>query len=58
MTYENYTGEILVIRIALLNDYCFLTGNNEPFRVTRSTSSGQYRYSLSGGPALTTVLVF
>ena len=40
MTYENYAGEILVIRIALLNDYCFLAGNNEPFRVTRSTSSG------------------
>ena len=43
-------------------DYCLfyliLTGNNEPFRVTPSTASGWYSYSVSGGPALTTVLVF
>ena len=24
MAYENYAGEILVIRIASLNDYCFV----------------------------------
>ena len=37
---------------------CFIAaGNNEPFRVTPFTSSGYYRYSVSGGPALTTVSV-
>ena len=30
-----------------------LAGNNEPVRVTPSTFSGQYRYMISGGPALT-----
>ena len=38
--------------------YVVLAGNNDPFRVTPSTSSELYRYSVSGGPALITVLVF
>ena len=42
-------------------DHCLLyliwAGNNKSFRVTSSTSSGQYRHSLSGGPALTTDIV-
>ena len=38
--------------------YLVLAGNNEFFRVTPSTSSGQYRYSVSGEPVLTTVLDF
>ena len=62
LTYESYADEVLiVILIEIRNDYLFyhaLAGNNEPFRVTPSTSSGQYRYSVSGGPVLTTVLVF
>ena len=36
-------GILLVILIEILNDYLFylaLVGNNEPFRVTPSTSSG------------------
>ena len=42
MAYENYAGAIFVICIEILNDYCFvvLAGNNDPFRVTPSTSSG------------------
>ena len=38
--------------------YLVLAGSNEPFRVTSSTSSGKYRYSVSGGTALTTVSGF
>ena len=41
---QSYTDEILiVILIEILNDYLFylaLAGNNEPFRVTPSASSG------------------
>ena len=59
---KNYTdGILIVILIEILNDYLFylaLGGNNKPFRVTHSTSSGKYRYSVSGRPTLTTVLVF
>ena len=33
--------------------YLILSGNNEPFRVTPSTSTGQYRQSVSGEPVLT-----
>ena len=59
---KNYTdGILIVILIEILNDYLFylaLGGNNKPFRMTPSTSSGKYRYSVSGGPELTTVLVF
>ena len=36
-------GILIVILIEILNDYLFylaLTGNNEPFRVTPTTSSG------------------
>ena len=36
-------GILIVILIEILNDYLFyvaLAGNNEPFRVTPSTSSG------------------
>ena len=63
MAYENYAGGILIaILIEIFNDYYLfyflLVGNNEPYRMTPSTSSGQYRYSVSGRPALTTVLVF
>ena len=40
------------------HDYCLLyliwAGNNDPFRVTPSTSSASYRYSVSEGPALKT----
>ena len=38
--------------------YLVLAATNEQFRVTPSTSSAQYRYSVSGGPALTTVFLF
>ena len=50
---KNYTdGILIVILIEILNDYLFylaLGGNNKPFRMTPSTSSGKYRYSVSGG---------
>ena len=34
--------------------YFIWAGKNELFRLTSSTCSGQYRYSVSAGPALTT----
>ena len=45
LAYESYAGGILVvILIEIFNDYYLfyflLAGNNEPFRVTPSTSSG------------------
>ena len=55
---ESYAGE---------NSYCYYdcyllylvpSGNNKPFRITPSTSSGYCRYSVSWWPALTTKLVF
>ena len=60
LEYESYAGGILVvILIEILNDYYFfyltVAGNNEPYRVTPPTSSGSYRYLVSGEPALTTV---
>ena len=42
LTYESYADGILIV-IEIRNDYLFylaLAGNNEPFRVTPSTSSG------------------
>ena len=53
-------GILIVILIEILNDYLFylaLAGNNKPFSVTPYTSSGKYRYSVSGGPTSTTVLM-
>ena len=63
LAYESYAGGVLiVILIEMPNDYYLfhlvLAENNESFRVTLSTSNVWYRYSVSGGPALTTVLVF
>ena len=44
LAYESYAGGILIVILSeVLNDYLFylvLAGNNEPFRVTPSTSSG------------------
>ena len=44
LTYESYAdGILIVILIEIRNDYLFylaLAGNNEPFRVIPSTSSG------------------
>ena len=44
LAYESYASRILiVILIEILNDYFFylaVASNNEPFRVTPSTSSG------------------
>ena len=44
LAYESYAGGILIFNvIEIRNDYLFylaLAGNNEPFRVTPSTSSG------------------
>ena len=63
LTYESYAGgNLIVIVIEICNDYYLfylvLAGSNKPFRMTASTSSGQYRHSIYRGPALTTVLVF
>ena len=44
LVYGSYAGGILVILTEIINDYYFfylaVAGNNEPFRVTPSTSSG------------------
>ena len=44
LTYKSYADGILIVNlIEICNDYLFylaLAGNNEPFRVTPSTSSG------------------
>ena len=45
LAYESYAGGILIVILSeVLNDYYLfylvLAGNNEPFRVTPSTSSG------------------
>ena len=52
LVYKSYVGE---------NSYCYYglldliwAGNDEPFSVTPSISSGSYRYSVSGRPALAT----
>ena len=48
--------EILIVVIIII--ICFmLAGNNEHLRVTPSTSSEKYRYSVSGGPTLTTTVL-
>ena len=46
--------EILIIVIINIIFFLILTGNNEVFRMTPSASSGSYRYSVFGGPTLTT----
>ena len=38
--------------------YLILAGNNKPFRVTPCAYNGYYRYSITRGPALKTVLLF
>ena len=54
LVYKSYVGENSYCYSCYCLLYLIWAGNNEPFRVTPSTSSGQYRYSVSGGPALTT----
>ena len=49
---------LFLLKFLMIIGYPVLAGNDESFRATPSTSSGQYRYSVSGEPVLTTVLVF
>ena len=55
---ESYAGENSDCYSDCYLLYLVPSGNNKPFRVTPSTSSGYCRYSVSWWPALTTMLVF